>query len=214
MNFQPLLDEFGITLSQEDLLARWHEPHRKYHTLSHLDDLVDQIQRCDLLTEKERNLLFLATLFHDIVYDPTRTDNEEASVQLLIQNSSPSEDIQRIAQIIRDTTHHQPTEPLSKLFSEMDMAIVTRPFAELVEWEKGIRFEYSHYSRVAYTWGRVRFLRKMIKTYPSNKKNLKKLVWYVLLQKGSKEIQICIIVEKSTSAPIASVGLEQSICNG
>lgn len=183
MNFQPLIDAFGITLSQEDLLARWQEPHRKYHTLSHLNDLVDQIQRCDLLTEKERKILFLAALFHDIVYDPTRTDNEEASAQLLLQNSNPSDELQLIAQIIRDTAHHQPTEPLSKLFSEMDMAIVTRPFAELVEWEKGIRFEYSHYSRVAYTWGRVRFLRTLIKRYPSNKKNLKKLLWVVLLQK-------------------------------
>jgi predicted metal-dependent HD superfamily phosphohydrolase len=186
MNFQPLLDDFGIHLKADDLLARWQEPHRKYHILSHLDDLVDQIQRCDLLTEKERNILFLVALFHDIVYDPTRTDNEEASAQLLLQNSNPSEELQLIALIIRDTAHHTPTEPLSKVFSEMDMAIVTRPFAELVKWEKGIRFEYAHTSRVAYTWGRVRFLRKMVKNYPSNKKNLKKLMWAVLLQKGFK----------------------------
>jgi predicted metal-dependent HD superfamily phosphohydrolase len=188
MNFQPLLDEFGIHLTADDLLARWREPHRKYHTLSHLDDLVEQIKRCDLLPEKERHILFLAALFHDIVYDPTRTDNEEASVQLLLQNSTPSDELQLIAQIIRDTAHHTPTEPLSKVFSEMDMAIVTRPFDDLVKWEHGIWFEYAHYSRVAYTWGRVRFLRNLIKRYPNNKKNLKKLLWHVLLQKGSKGI--------------------------
>ena len=186
MNFQPLLDEFGIHLKAEDVLERWSEPHRKYHTLSHLYDLVEQIQTNSELVERERNLLLLAAFFHDSIYDPKRKDNEERSAQLLEYNSPKTDGIKHIAQIIRDTKDHTSTEYLSKLFSEMDMAIVTRSLPDLLEWERGIRYEYSHYSSLVYTIGRVQFIRKMIQRYPVNSKNLRKLQWAILLPKSFK----------------------------
>ncbi len=183
MNFQPLLDRFQIQLKAEELHKRWTEPHRKYHTQSHLDDLLRQIEAKSDLQDHEKNLLFVAALFHDIIYDPKRHDNEERSAQLLEQNSSNTPEIQHIAQIIHDTKDHSPSDPLSRLFSEMDMAIVTRPLPDLLEWEKGIRFEYSHYSNLAYKFGRLRFIQAMRKRYPANSTNLRTLQWRILFPK-------------------------------
>jgi predicted metal-dependent HD superfamily phosphohydrolase len=57
-----------------DLLARWGEPHRRYHTAAHLAAVLDALQR--LLTGpgavpvEDRAALELAGWFHDAVYQP------------------------------------------------------------------------------------------------------------------------------------------------
>lgn len=184
MNFQPLLDEWRIRLTAVDLRARWAEPHRKYHTVDHLDDLVRQIHECRELTDRERQFLLLAALFHDAVYDPRRNDNEERSAQLLMDHSDAGNpDIQTVVRIVRDTKDHAPSDELSKRFSEMDMNIATRQLSELLEWERGIRFEYSHYCWPVYVIGRIGFVRKLIRRYPENSENLKALCWRILMRR-------------------------------
>jgi predicted metal-dependent HD superfamily phosphohydrolase len=61
----------------------------------------------------------------------------------------------------------------------MDMAIVTRPYNELLEWEKGIAYEYSFLPIEIYIEKRTAFLQQMVRDYPQNAAALTKLIAYV-----------------------------------
>src|SRR5689334_10156503 len=62
----------------EDLVRAYGEPHRHYHTLYHIAALLALLDRHGS-DGSDREALTLAILFHDVVYDPARPDNEEAS---------------------------------------------------------------------------------------------------------------------------------------
>jgi pantetheine-phosphate adenylyltransferase len=183
MDFQELLSRWHISLTHDDILQRWNEPHRKYHSIHHLEDLIQQINEYIELSPKERDMLTLTAIFHDIIYNPRRGDNEVQSAEFFLNHvamNKDSSEIKEIATIIRDTKHHTPSTHLSGIFSNMDMAIVRRPYAELLMWEDEIRYEYSHLPGIVYIIGRVRFLRQMIKKYPENTDALRKLCKHLL----------------------------------
>jgi predicted metal-dependent HD superfamily phosphohydrolase len=178
MDFQELLTRWHVTLSKDDILQCWSEPHRAYHGITHLVDLLEQIEGHVSLPQKERDMLTLVAIFHDIIYNPRRTDNEARSAELFLQCISmdkDSPDIQEIATIIRDTKTHKPSTPLSVIFCHMDTDVVRRPYPELLQWEDGIRREYSHLPGIAYVVGRVRFLEKMRCKFPENAAALRML---------------------------------------
>ena len=43
MDLQELLNKWNIKCDINTVLAMWNESHRAYHTLNHLNDLIDQI---------------------------------------------------------------------------------------------------------------------------------------------------------------------------
>jgi predicted metal-dependent HD superfamily phosphohydrolase len=57
----------------------YKELHRYYHNWSHIEDMIDNIPG----NYKNNKTLILAILFHDIIYDPKREDNEEKSCKFL-----------------------------------------------------------------------------------------------------------------------------------
>lgn len=180
MDFQPLLDKWEIQHNATDLLALWNAPHRKYHTTTHLTDLVDQIQHYPDLDQIQRDMLLLTALYHDIIYDPQRNDNEEKSAALFLDAiETPAPNHWQVAYMILDTAYHKSSSPLSAIFSAMDMAIVTRPYNELLEWEKGIAYEYSFLPIEIYIEKRTAFLQQMVRDYPQNAAALTKLIAYV-----------------------------------
>lgn len=63
----------------EDLLARWGQEHRAYHTPVHL---YECLQRLDVLTRSLSEEVLLAAWFHDAVYDGHPGADEEASAEL------------------------------------------------------------------------------------------------------------------------------------
>jgi len=172
-----ILGKYGITLSLKEILQRWNESHRGYHNIEHLKDLLRQIGK---INSKEKELLVLISLFHDIIYEPKNSDNEEQSAKFLINNvKEVTEDIKKVYQSIIDTKTHKSSNELSEIFNKMDMNIVTRNFDELLKWEQGIRKEYSVFSDEDYKKGRIKFLTSLLNDYPENKENLMKLIDYV-----------------------------------
>lgn len=181
MNLQELLNKWNIKCDINILLSMWNESHRAYHTLNHLNDLIEQINEDkSKFSEKEYEKLIITSLFHDCVYDPTRNDNEEKSAEFFesccIDKSNS--DINQIKQMILDTKTHMSTTPLSESFNHYDMNIVERDFDQLLEWENGISQEYK-FAGDKYKYGRLKFLESILDKYPHNTENLIKLVDWV-----------------------------------
>ncbi|ESL07679.1 hypothetical protein TRSC58_04628 [Trypanosoma rangeli SC58] len=75
-------------LFEKFIVTRYTEPQRHYHTLTHLEEMLGCLARFQSeapmahrlpAAGAQRIVVELATLFHDAVYDPRRSDNEECS---------------------------------------------------------------------------------------------------------------------------------------
>ncbi len=183
MDLQKLLNKWKIKCDINVLLAMWNESHRFYHTLDHLNNLIDQIDNDkSKLSEIEYEKLIICALFHDCIYEPIKSDNEEKSAEFFINccvdKSNP--DIQDIKQMILDTKTHQSNTKLSEIFNRYDMSVVEGDFDELLKWENGIRAEFvPHYGADKYKIGRISFLKSLLDKYPNNTENLLKLIDFV-----------------------------------
>jgi predicted metal-dependent HD superfamily phosphohydrolase len=182
MDLQQLLEKWSIKCDINTVLAMWNESHRSYHNLNHLNDLISQInENKSNFSEKEYEKLMLAAIFHDVVYDPSSSTNEEDSANFLMECvvDKNNSDILDVKQMILDTKTHNSTTKLSESFNNYDMNIVERDFEQLVEWEKGISEEYSVYPKEQYKEGRVKFLESLLDKYTHNIENLIKLIDWV-----------------------------------
>jgi predicted metal-dependent HD superfamily phosphohydrolase len=181
MSVQELLNKWKIKIDANVLLSMWNESHRHYHNLNHLTSLMEDIDNefKNKVSEKEYEKLQLVALFHDIVYDPMRNDNEEKSADFFINACiEKNTDIIEIKNAILDTKTHQSTSLLSERFNTLDMKIVEKDFNQLLEWEEGIYNEYKFHGE-KYKEGRLQFLESLLDKYNHNASNLLKLIKWV-----------------------------------
>ena len=77
------MPSYDDCLVDAELKARadYAAPGRYYHDERHLDDCLWRLDQVHDLAEAERRLLRWAILWHDSIYEPTRTDNEELSAE-------------------------------------------------------------------------------------------------------------------------------------
>jgi pantetheine-phosphate adenylyltransferase len=187
MDIKKLLEKYKINIDSKIILDIWNESHRHYHNLNHLNDLIRQINEDFAdgeIDQKEREKLTLVALFHDLIYDPKRNDNEEKSAEMFYRLCSEKYnlDLIEVNQIILDTKIHKPTSPLSQKFIDYDMDICRRDFDELLDWEIGIRNEYNMYNDDEYKKGRIFFLEGVLDKYPTNMDNILDLINWVKLK--------------------------------
>jgi len=68
----------------EDCLKEWKRPHRYYHGFNHLAGLLDKISKIgDNWSAREKEEMQILALWHDVIYDPRKNDNEDASIKFL-----------------------------------------------------------------------------------------------------------------------------------
>lgn len=177
---QELLDKWNIKIDYNTLLSMWNESHRSYHSQTHLVDLIDDINEMkSTLSEKEYEKLILCALFHDIIYDPSKFDNEERSAEFFINCCSDKKnpDVLEVKEMILDTKTHTANNKLSSLFNKLDMKVVEGNIEDLKMWESGIKEEFVPvFGLENYKKGRLQFLNSLLDKYPSNSKNLLDLI--------------------------------------
>ena len=67
----------------DDLLSRYREPHRYYHTVVHIMAIIRNLHDVAAMTELQPSAeLVAAALYHDAIYDPRAGDNEALSAAL------------------------------------------------------------------------------------------------------------------------------------
>lgn len=121
---------------------------RPYHNLDHLNEMIAQypLHR----PPADRDMLEMALLYHDIVYKPTRLDNEERSAESAARAlqelpSFPSERIDRCRQLILATKAHLPSasdDGDEALLIDLDLAVLARDPAGYSQYTVAIRKEF------------------------------------------------------------------------
>jgi len=151
-----------------DLEARYREPHRRYHTLEHVADCLAQLSEAEGLSADERHVLELAIRWHDAIYDPTRTDNEERSADLarrdLAALGEPDPVIDEVARLILLTKGHTvgPGDRLGAILVSIDLSILGREPAAYDRYAAQVREEYAFVPDDAFRAGRAAVLRKFL----------------------------------------------------
>ena len=131
----------------EQLIASYSEPHRKYHTLRHLDECFAKLE--ELRAEANHpEEVELALWFHDAVYDTRRQDNEAKSAEWARRTASaanlPGGVAERIHKLILATRHDaEPHEPDEKVLVDVDLSILGEAPEVFDQYEDQIREEYS-----------------------------------------------------------------------
>jgi predicted metal-dependent HD superfamily phosphohydrolase len=140
-----------------ELVARWSEPHRHYHNLTHLAAVLDRVES-DPVTA-------LAAWGHDAVYDPRSPSNEERSAllmaSLLARCGVPAAEVMRL---IRMTAGHvvDPGDGRGALLAEADLAILAAPWPEYRSYVDGVRAEYAHVPEDLWRVGRAAVLEGLL----------------------------------------------------
>jgi predicted metal-dependent HD superfamily phosphohydrolase len=147
-------------------LRRWEEPHRRWHGRAHLDSLLEQIEGDPALNESDREMLRYVALFHDAIYEPLATGNEEQSARLASLHLTNYPRRVEVISLIMATKSHQSNDALAKKFNGWDCAILRETSWErLLEYEEGIAYEYRELDRETYRRERSEFLKSAAESY-------------------------------------------------
>lgn len=169
----------GHTALGEDLLERYEQPHRKYHTSVHLSEMLTALKTLYKRhhTATPRAVL-LAAWFHDAVYEANPGEDEAASADLARTALTPlastgsltNREVTAIAHLIELTASHQLADGIEEytsgaltradaaFFLDADLAILAADSPRYARYVAGVRAEYAHYAPDAFTHGRAAIL--------------------------------------------------------
>ena len=168
-----LLGRLGISPADayppfDNLVARYQEPHRHYHDLEHLAEVLKVVGKlADMATDLDA--ILLAAWYHDAVYDPRAKDNEEQSAELMRTAFAgfavPAKMIDRAASMIRATAHaeHERGDGDTAILLDADLAILGAEEKRYLRYSEAIRQEYDWVDAEAYRSGRTKVLEAFLK---------------------------------------------------
>jgi predicted metal-dependent HD superfamily phosphohydrolase len=116
----------------------------------------------------DHHAVYLSIYFHDIIYNPKSSTNEEDSANIFDQLFSSYLDrslIDKVKLYILETKKHDVIDSNDKylqFFIDFDMSVLGRSRAKYVEYATQIRQEYQHVEYEAYCKGRSKILRDFL----------------------------------------------------
>jgi len=135
---------------------------RHYHTLQHLDNLYSQLT---IVKEEIKNweTILFTLYYHDIIYNATKSDNEEKSAELAekrMKEISVSSNIieQCKEQILATKSHHKSIDSDTNYFTDADLSVLGKSWETYALYYKNVRKEYAIYPAFIYNPGRKKVL--------------------------------------------------------
>jgi predicted metal-dependent HD superfamily phosphohydrolase len=131
-----------------ELLARYAEPHRAYHSPQHLAECLALFDEFRSLAQRPAEIE-IALWFHDAIYDVHRHDNEVRSADwardALLDAGAAVEAADRVEALVLVTRHSAaPATPDEQLLVDIDLAVLGAAPTRFAEYEAQIRVEYAH----------------------------------------------------------------------
>ncbi|MFJ1964634.1 HD domain-containing protein [Streptomyces massasporeus] len=149
------------------LLTRWQEPQRRYHTVEHLTAVLDRVDELERYA-RDPDVVRLAAWFHDAVYLPDRSENEERSARLaeraLAEAGVPDAKTAEVARLVRLTVTHDPADddPDGQVLCDADLAVLASPPSAYAAYTTAVREEYHFVPSDAFREGRAAILRQLL----------------------------------------------------
>ena len=125
-----------------ETMSAYAEPHRKYHDLEHI---AETFKLLEPYADREDHLqIFLALLWHDVVYDTHSGTNEEDSAAFAFARMDalglPGKET--VKRLILATKSHRADAEDAQLVCAIDMAILGAEQDKYIRYTEQIRQEY------------------------------------------------------------------------
>ncbi|MBG6215804.1 putative metal-dependent HD superfamily phosphohydrolase [Arthrobacter sp. CAN_A6] len=166
----------------EELLARWGEPHRKYHTYAHLLAVLEAL---DALFDDDddatiRRSVQLAAWFHDAVYQGVASDerNSAALAGKLLGGLS-ADDTAEVQRLVLLTISHSPAtdDRSGELLCDADLAVLGGSPPDYARYVAAIREEYASVPDADFIPGRAGVVRGLLGIDPLYRTQRAQRLW-------------------------------------
>jgi len=145
-------------------LVRCHVPAQIRHNANHILDCLNLLQQNPPSDPAAH--FPLALFFHDAIYDPRRSDNEQQSAALAaawLAPHIPAPTLDLVRSLILATRHSSPpANPAEALIIDIDLSILGRPAPLFLAYDRAIRAEYAHVPDAPYRTGRAKVLQSFL----------------------------------------------------
>ncbi|MFD5468292.1 hypothetical protein ACFWIQ_36600 [Kitasatospora sp. NPDC127059] len=166
-----LLHRCGATDDPEpygrELLRRWSEPWRRYHSTEHLRAILRHVD--DLAGHAaDPDAVRLAAWFHDAVHRPDRTENEERSAALAVRALTaaglPAERVAEVQRLVLLTAAHAPApgDRNGEVLCDADLAVLGGSPEAYAAYTAAVREEYGFVPEPDFRAGRAAVLRRIL----------------------------------------------------
>ena len=157
--------------AMSELAGRYAEPHRRYHGVEHLVQVVRRVNEL-LPAEYDHPLrvgidaIVLAAWFHDAVYDPRADDNERRSADLgdtvLRMLGLPEHTLAAVDRLVMATRDHRPSSLDEAILLDADLAVLGAASDVYATYVRHVRAEFAHVSDDDWRVGRAPVLRHLL----------------------------------------------------
>jgi predicted metal-dependent HD superfamily phosphohydrolase len=145
-----------VDAAYDDLIRRYGEPHRRYHTLEHIEEVLERVRG----TEVE-----LAAWYHDAIYDVRSSDSEASSAayarEALARLGAPEGVIAEVERLILLTAGHEADDERGSELVAADLAVLTGNRARYERYARDVRAEYGHVDDDTWRTGRTAVLERL-----------------------------------------------------
>ncbi|MEU3016124.1 MULTISPECIES: metal-dependent phosphohydrolase [unclassified Nocardiopsis] len=153
----------------EELLGRWSEEHRRYHTISHL---WGTLRAVDVLREEARDVdaVRYAVWFHDAVHEGDPGGDEDASAalaeRLLTLLGKDPALVSEVSRLVGVTKEHRPEpgDADGAVLSDADLSTLAGAPEAYLAYTAAVRAEYWRYPEHVFRVGRLRVLRSLLES--------------------------------------------------
>jgi predicted metal-dependent HD superfamily phosphohydrolase len=155
-----------VAAAGADVLARYDEPHRRYHDRRHLAEVLAALRELTGGAPVPVEVV-CAAWFHDAVHEG-RDDDEARSAELARQVlgrlGAADPVAQEVARLVRMTLTHDPApeDRHGALLSDADLAVLGAAPDRYARYAADVRDEYAHVPDHAFREGRTAVLRSLL----------------------------------------------------
>ena len=149
-----------------EVVVHYADHNRHYHNFRHLNDLLGELSSVkDRISDWDA--VFFAIIYHDLIYDPTSTRNEDDSATRasfrLHEIGFNEEGIRACERLILATKDHSRSDDSdTNFFTDGDLSVLGKEWPVYRDYAKSIRKEFSIYPDALYNPGRKKVLQNFL----------------------------------------------------